>query len=246
MTAAAASPDTPTDPRALAHEVAVDAARTFARGISADMWASIRLATETARVVVNTLADAGLLSLSGDSTQGDSGRADAIAAQIREYLAGGWEIPFDARKFLCQAVDLLSSGSLRSRASGTPATAPRLRRSGSPWVLRAHTWTDGRQAPTHTIGNQTVPADGEHHRGHLLPAAEFDELVVGRWLHVEQMDNHTWWMNIGGVTVHVTADRDGRPTKVRVDGPEDYDTPREGCEYSLNWTGTPAQTGEET
>lgn len=69
MTADAPSPDTPTDPRALAHEVAISAARTFARGISADMWASIRLATETARVVVNTLADAGLLSFSGDSTR---------------------------------------------------------------------------------------------------------------------------------------------------------------------------------
>lgn len=137
------------------------------------------------------------------------------------------------------------------RARGTPVKAPRLRRSGSPWTIRAHTWTDGQQTPSHTISNREVPADSEHHRGHLFPGAEFDELVVGRWLHVEQMDNRTWWMNAGGVTLHVTADRDGRPTRVRVDGPGDYDEPREDCEYSLTWTrptasGTPTGTGEET
>jgi hypothetical protein len=136
------------------------------------------------------------------------------------------------------------SGSLRSEASGAPVKTPRLRRPGSPWTVRVHTWTDGEQTPTHSFSNRSVSADTEHHRGHLFPNAEFDELVVGRWLHVEQMDNCTWWMNVGGVTVHVTADRDGRPTKVVVHGPGDYDEPREGCEYSLTWTATPTETRE--
>ena len=207
MTADAASPDTPTDPREVADKVAIEAARVYSRSIQRDLWAPMMFATSVAKQVVAALADAGLLSLSGDST--------------RE-----------------------GSGSLRSEASGAPVKASRLRRPGSPWTVRVHTWTDGEQTPTHSFSNRSVSADTEHHRGHLFPNAEFDELVVGRWLHVEQMDNSSWWMNIGGVTLHVTADRDGRPVRVDVDGPGDYDEPREGCEYSLTWTATPTETGE--
>lgn len=69
---------------------------------------------------------------------------------------------------------------------------------------------------------------------HEFPDAVFDELAVGRWCHIEQMDTGLWWMNIGGVTVHVKADRDGRPRRVRVDMPGFYDEPVQGCEYRLN------------
>lgn len=117
-----------------------------------------------------------------------------------------------------------------------PRKAPRLRRAGSPWTMRVHTWNGDVQTPSHTISNRAVPRDSEYHRGHLLPQAEFDELVVGQWLHVEQMDDSTWWMNIGGVTVHASVDPEGRPTLVRVDGPLDYDEPREGCVYEIEWT----------
>lgn len=51
------------------------------------------------------------------------------------------------------------------------------------------------------------------------------------------MDAGQWWIAIGGVTVNVTADRDGRPRKVDVFGPDDYDGRREGCRYSLTWSG---------
>lgn len=44
-------------------------------------------------------------------------------------------------------------------------------------------------------------------------------------------------MTIGGVTVNVTADRDGRPRQVDVYGPGDYDGRREGCQYSVTWSG---------
>lgn len=71
---------------------------------------------------------------------------------------------------------------------------------------------------------------------HDLSGTEFDELVVGHWLHVEQMDSGYWWMNVGGVTVHVRADRDGRPTHVTVHGPGDYAEPVDGCTYELAWT----------
>ena len=122
--------------------------------------------------------------------------------------------------------------------------APRLRRSGSPWAFLVHTWDGDTQTPSHTISNQKVRPDSEHHRGHLFPLAEFDELTVGRWLHIEQMGNRVWWMNLGGVTVHVVADRDGRPTKVRVDGPGDYDDPVAGCVYELEWTAPKGLTAE--
>jgi hypothetical protein len=71
----------------------------------------------------------------------------------------------------------------------------------------------------------------------VLAETEFDELVVGQWLHIEQMDSGFWWMNIGGVTVHVKADRDGKPRKVTVSSPWDYDEPREGVTYECVWSG---------
>jgi hypothetical protein len=68
----------------------------------------------------------------------------------------------------------------------------------------------------------------------ILPGTDFDELVIGHWIHLEQMNADTWWMGIGGVTVHVTADRAGKPTLVRVNMPGTYDGPVEGCEYHLD------------
>jgi hypothetical protein len=68
---------------------------------------------------------------------------------------------------------------------------------------------------------------------------EFDELVVGKWLHVEQMDSGRWWMNVGGVTIWLHADRDGRPTHVTVYGPLDYAHPEPGCKYECAWTDSP-------
>ena len=60
--------------------------------------------------------------------------------------------------------------------------------------------------------------------------------MVGRWLWAEQMDAGVWHIVIGGVVVMVRADRDGRPKRVSVHGPGDYDGPVEGCEYEVTWT----------
>lgn len=123
----------------------------------------------------------------------------------------------------------------------------RLRRPGSPWRLLAHRWAGRRPGEreggydlSHHVTNDAafggqVP-DGEHSRTHVIDGTEFDELVVGSWLHVEQMDTRVWWINAGGVTVHVTADRDGRPTHVWVAGPDDYDERKPGCTYRLTWS----------
>ena len=37
------------------------------------------------------------------------------------------------------------------------------------------------------------------HGGHLdlRDVGDFDELVVGDWFHLEQMDDRYWWMHVG-------------------------------------------------
>lgn len=73
----------------------------------------------------------------------------------------------------------------------------------------------------------------------VLPGTHFDELVVGSWLHIEDMNGGTWWMSLGGVVVHVTARADGTPKQVSVDMPGGYDEPRKGCTYrhdGKEWT----------
>jgi hypothetical protein len=97
-----------------------------------------------------------------------------------------------------------------------------LRRAGSPWRLLA--WK--RKGLDHT-----EPLNVSD------PTTEFDELAVGKWLRIEQMDSGSWWMNVGGVTLWVRADRDGNPKSVAVFGPKDYDAPVEGCAYRLRWDG---------
>jgi hypothetical protein len=137
-----------------------------------------------------------------------------------------------------------------------------LRRAGSPWRILVHEWL-GRGGTTlygqpHHVGNDpSAPERGaetvrrmNEARPDLAPASditgytvlegtEFDEIMVGQWLHAEQQDAGQWFIAIGGVVVNVTADRDGRPKRVSVHGPGDYDGPVEGCTYELNWTGEP-------
>lgn len=67
---------------------------------------------------------------------------------------------------------------------------------------------------------------------HVIEGAEFDELVVGRFLWAEQMDTGLWTVDVGGVRIDVRADRDGRPVRVTVHAPEG-EWPR--CEYVLDW-----------
>ena len=137
-----------------------------------------------------------------------------------------------------------------------------LRRPGSPWRILVHTWTGGHPAygKSHHVTNErgfgrlplgpdlrrrAEAQERENEREGLsetveLPGTEFDELVVGHWIHLEQMNPRQWWMSIGGVVLWVTADRDGRPRKVQVFGPGDYEEARPGCEYELKWTEVPA------
>lgn len=70
-------------------------------------------------------------------------------------------------------------------------------------------------------------AAAQHRVQTVLPGTEFDEVVVGKFLHLEQMDGGRYWLNVGGVHVNIEADRDGRPTHVHVEL-----VPEEGVAYS--------------
>lgn len=45
----------------------------------------------------------------------------------------------------------------------------------------------------------------------------FDELVVDNWLHVEQMDDDTWWLRVGDARISV---------RIHVDGTAEVDVER--------------------
>lgn len=93
----------------------------------------------------------------------------------------------------------------------------RNRRPGARWRVKAVEWL-GRGSPTgcpwgtsHDIGTD---AAGDDEPGivthHNLAGTDFDKLVVGgpghTWLHVEQMGERAWWLNVGNV---VAATNDG-------------------------------------
>lgn len=103
----------------------------------------------------------------------------------------------------------------------------RLRRPGSPWRVLAWEYTGKGE-----YAGAKVDIGSDQH-----PGTEFDELVVGQWLHVEQMNATQWWMNVGGVTIWVTADRDGRAKYVTVFGPGTEAGAVEGCRYEVSWPG---------
>ena len=125
-----------------------------------------------------------------------------------------------------------------------------LRRAGARWRLLVHE-KDGSKSHhvlpkpltyprsfTKAMREKSEEIRAKYSTETILPDTIFDELVVDHWCHIEQMDTYDWWVNVGGVTVNVTVDRDGRPRRVNVYGPNDYDAPREGCEYRCTWSGS--------
>ena len=53
------------------------------------------------------------------------------------------------------------------------------------------------------------------HRFAAKDRIEFDELVVGDWLHLEQMGNREWWARIGEVHLWISIPAKGA-VKVRL------------------------------
>ncbi len=121
----------------------------------------------------------------------------------------------------------------------------RIRRAGARWRVLVHEMLPrGRSGSSHQFGS--VISDGDvaiewpdgtfHSRGTNLAGYDLDEVVVGRFLHLEQKNVGLYWLNVGGVTIWIRADRDGHPTAVDVYGPSDYDQPVDGCKYHLTWS----------
>lgn len=105
----------------------------------------------------------------------------------------------------------------------------RRRTPGMRWRFLAHEAPSKR---TNGMYGRKVEYDSETHG--VRPSV-FDEIVVDRWLHVEQQDTVRWWANIGGVTIWITVNADGTPRHVAVYGPGDYADPEPGCTYKLDW-----------
>lgn len=116
-----------------------------------------------------------------------------------------------------------------------------LRRAGAVWRVLVHQHaTDGPASDiAHRVQSDRVRGrdNSEWSKTTVLPRTEFDELVVGRFLHVEAMDTGRWWVNAGGVTLWIEADRDGNPISVTVYGPGDYADAVAGCKYEVSWSG---------
>jgi hypothetical protein len=118
---------------------------------------------------------------------------------------------------------------------GRPRRMTTLRTPGSRWRLLVHERFPRRQpdgllyGTAHSIGSSRELAgdDGPHRKAQVLEGTEFDELVVGGWLHIEQQDATTWWMDVAGIMICVRADRDGKPVSVLVEPGEEHP----GCTY---------------
>lgn len=126
----------------------------------------------------------------------------------------------------------------------------RPRRAGAPWRILAHSMEPkgGSGDSWHVASDRrfgggdgqdtTVEHQGRvYHQRHVeIPGTDLDEVVIAKWLHLEQMNVGTWWIAVGGVVLWVKADRDGRPKSVSVYGPGTYDDPINGVKYECTWS----------
>ncbi len=106
---------------------------------------------------------------------------------------------------------------------------------GSRWRLLVHV-PNGVSHTVVPVASET-PDPSEWAAEHVVPG-EFDEVVAGSWLHVEEMGNDaddgssTWWMSIAGIVLFVDVAADGSPTGVQFYRPGEYDDPVPEVTYS--------------
>lgn len=92
-------------------------------------------------------------------------------------------------------------------------SAVRRTKPGEQWKVRAKSF----DSPTLQL---EVTQDGSVRSvsGHILSRVAapflFDSFEVGEWLHLEQMNDSTWWMRVGGQTFMVSIDQHGNATLV--------------------------------
>lgn len=106
-----------------------------------------------------------------------------------------------------------------------------LRRAGSRWRVLVHDMVATRgYGRAHHIASSHIDVDARYGDLHRLPNTELDEVVVGSWFHLEQMDAGRWWMDVSGITINVAVDNRGRARSVMVE-PE----PVDGVVYHVPW-----------
>ncbi len=93
-------------------------------------------------------------------------------------------------------------------------------------------WRKGRFWPGRSWRVLVHRSDGTPHPIELrseqyVARTEFDELVIGKWIHLEQMGERTWWMRVGNYTLYITIDGYGRP-EVSI---QEEETPEETAEH---------------
>jgi hypothetical protein len=71
-----------------------------------------------------------------------------------------------------------------------------------PWRLLA-------DAEDHSESFGTHRQESTPRERHVRVDADFDELVVGDWLHVEMMSEGVWWMRVGNAVLWVSNTKDG-------------------------------------
>lgn len=101
-----------------------------------------------------------------------------------------------------------------------------LRRAGARWRILAHV-PGSRSHDVASSQRMLGPVDRD---AVILPGTELDEVVIRDWLHLEQLSNGMWTLQVAGVRLEVSVDRDGHPTRVFSEGVE---VSRKGCTYDL-------------
>lgn len=95
------------------------------------------------------------------------------------------------------------------------------REPGDTWLVKA----DGARLKGEKMYGPEYHVGSETH----LPNTVIDEVIIGSWFHLEQMDSRSYWMNVGGVMINIRLTKDGKPKQVTVEVGERH----EGCEYNL-------------
>lgn len=91
------------------------------------------------------------------------------------------------------------------------APPTRARRAGGRWRFLAHQTGPGGRLDGGMYGPAIHISDQDY------GPCEFDELVVGRWIHIEQMTASWFWMDVAGLVLNVRVDRDGNPRQLSAD-----------------------------
>ncbi len=77
---------------------------------------------------------------------------------------------------------------------------------GSSWRVLAH----GRRK-SFSVQSKDYPPGVLQHREARPEREIFDELVIDRWFHLEQMDTRLWFLAIGEDKVMIEIGKDGSP-----------------------------------